>query len=161
MKKYKVSFLLVFLAYGAGTLLDNIFKPYIYKEVIDSITSAGNHDLIFAHITQLAIFYVGIVLFQNIGYRIGDYANAYFESKVMKELYDHTFDNLLKHSYSFFSNNFSGSIVAKSKRLVRSFETLQDILSYQVWFSIVNFVGIFVVLFIKRTAICKMAIRNA
>ena len=149
MKKYKASFFLVFFGFGIAILLDNILKPYIYKEIIDSIAGGGDYSLILIQITRLALFCAAIILIHQIFYRIGDYANAYFESKVMKELYDFTFDKLLLHSYSFFSNNFSGSIVAKTKRFTKSFEVFQDILSFQIWFSIVNICGILFVLFLK------------
>src|SRR3989344_5266254 len=149
MKKYKVSFFLVFISYGIASLLDNIVKPYLYKIIIDSIAYPGDHALILGYIMYLAFWCVAVIFLHQIFYRIGDYSNAYFESKVMKELYDHAFDKLLLHSYTFFSNNFSGSIVAKTKRFVRAFEVLQDILSFQVWFSVVNIGGILVVLFIK------------
>ena len=67
----------------------------------------------------------------------------------MKRLYDSTFENLLKHSYHFFSNNFSGSIIAKSKRFVKQFETFTDILSFQIWFSIVILIGVLFIFFFK------------
>ena len=149
MKKYRLSFFIVFFAYGVATLLDNILKPYIYKEIIDSIVSGSDANLIFARIINFALWVALIILTHQVLYRVGDYANAYFESKTMKGLYDYTFDKLLMHSYSFFSNNFSGSIVAKTKRFARSFEIFQDTLSFQIWFSLVNIAGILFVLFIK------------
>ena len=149
MKKYRLSFFIVFFAYGVATLLDNILKPYIYKEIIDSIVSGSDANLILARIINFALWVALIILTHQVLYRVGDYANAYFESKTMKGLYDYTFDKLLMHSYSFFSNNFSGSIVAKTKRFARSFEIFQDTLSFQIWFSLVNIAGILFVLFIK------------
>ncbi|MBI2630927.1 ABC transporter ATP-binding protein [Candidatus Nomurabacteria bacterium] len=149
VRKYRFAFFLVFFSYGLATTLDNILKPYILKEIIDSLASGGNRYLIFNNITHLAIWAVIVILIHQILYRVGDYSNAYFESKVMKELYDNTFDKLLSHSYTFFSNNFSGSLVAKTKRFVKSFEVLQDILSFQVWFSLVNIGGILIILFFK------------
>jgi ATP-binding cassette subfamily B protein len=74
---------------------------------------------------------------------------SFFESRVMKKLYDFAFAKLLNHSYHFFSSNFSGSIIAKSKRFSKQFETLMDILSFQIWFSIVTTAGILIVLFYK------------
>lgn len=149
MRKYWLSFFLVFFAYGVATLLDNILKPYIYKEIIDSIASGAEVNLILTRIINLALWSALIILTHQVFYRVGDYANAYFESRTMKGLYDYTFDKLLMHSYSFFSNNFSGSIVAKTKRFTRSFEIFQDTLSFQIWFSLVNIAGILFVLFIK------------
>jgi ATP-binding cassette subfamily B protein len=77
------------------------------------------------------------------------HTNGYFQSKVIKRLYDFSFSKILKHSYGFFSNNFSGSIIAKSKRFSKSFETFLDIVIYSIYFSLITFIGILVVLFIS------------
>ncbi len=147
VRKHKLSFFFVFLSYGIAIVFDSILKPYVYKEVVDSISSRGDPNEILSRVTFLAIIFVGIITVYFIFYRAGDYANAYFESKVMKGLYDKAFDKLLLHSYTFFSNTFSGSIVARVKRFSRSFEVLQDVLSFQIWFSFVSITGILVVLF--------------
>lgn len=149
MKKHWVSFYLIFICYGIGSICDAIIKPLVFKQIIDLFTSGLNRDVIF----HQALFYLAltcvVIFIQNIGYRSGDFATTYFESRVMKNLYDFTFKKLLNHSYNFFSNNFSGSIVAKSKRLVKQFETLMDIVSFPIWFSIVILCSILVILFFE------------
>ncbi|MDD5050623.1 MAG: ABC transporter ATP-binding protein [Candidatus Pacebacteria bacterium] len=149
IKKYKVSFFLIFFSYAFGIIFDSIVKPYLYKEIIDSVSSGATPDVILSALMAIAGLLVITIILHNVGFRVGDYASSYFQSKVMKDLYDSTFDRLLKHSYYFFSNNFSGSIVAKTKRFTRSFETLADIISYQIFFSLVTVSGIIVILFIK------------
>ncbi|MDD5356864.1 MAG: ABC transporter ATP-binding protein [Candidatus Pacebacteria bacterium] len=149
IKKYKVSFFLIFFSYAFGIIFDSIVKPYLYKEIIDNVSSGVAPDAILAALMPIVGFLVLSIILHNVGFRVGDYASSYFQSKVMKDLYDSTFDRLLKHSYYFFSNNFSGSIVAKTKRFTRSFETLADIISYQIFFSLVTVSGIITILFIK------------
>ena len=148
-KKHKVSMSFIFIGYGIGIIFGNIIRPYIYKDIIDLFTSGISPDLMSGKALNLFITFVVIVVIYNIGYRIGDFSVSIFESKVMKELYDLTFNRLLKHSYTFFSNNFSGSIVAKTKRFIRSFELLGDAISYQIYFAFLTLFGILVVLFIK------------
>lgn len=147
MKPYAFSGVMLFVAYAVGVTFDGILKPYIYKNIIDQFTSGQSPDAVLPQLITLCVFLALTILVHNIGYRLGDYANSYFQSKVMRDLYDHAFKRLLNHSYHFFSNNFSGSIVAKTKRFSKSFETFFDVVSYQIWFAIITLTGIFIVLF--------------
>ncbi|MES3031805.1 MAG: ABC transporter ATP-binding protein [Patescibacteria group bacterium] len=146
-KEYKISFFLVLLAYGTGVVLDAILKPLIFKQIIDLFSSDLPKDVVFHQALYFFAITCVIIFLYNIAYRVGDFSGSYFQSKVMKRLYDFTFENLLKHSYHFFSNNFSGSIIAKAKRFTRSFETFSDIIFFQIWFSVVTLSGIFIILF--------------
>lgn len=148
-KKHWVSFSLVLIGYTVGIVLDHILKPLVFKEIIDLLPSNLPKDIILNQSLQLFIVICVIIIMHNIAFRIGDFAIANFESKVMKRLYDFTFERLLQHSYHFFSNNFSGSIIAKSRRLTRSFEVLADIVSFQIWFSSVTLTGILIILFLR------------
>lgn len=149
IKKYKGSFLLTFMGYGLGVVVGSILKPYLYKDIIDVLISGGPTDFIFKKAIGLVILIAVAIVFHNIFFRIGDYSIVYFQSNVMKRLYDFSFQKLLKHSYHFFSSNSSGSIITKTKRFTRSFEAFADIVSYQIWFSIITFIGILIVLLIK------------
>jgi ATP-binding cassette subfamily B protein len=149
IKKHWLSCLLVFAGYGLGIVFDSLLKPYLYKTIVDTLTSGVATPVIIASLTHLAILLAFVILFQNIGYRFGDFANAIFQSKIMKEMHDSSFRRILAHSYHFFSNNFSGSLVAKAKRFTKSFETLADVVTYPLYFSIFTTAGIVVVLFFK------------
>ncbi|MEX2029014.1 MAG: ABC transporter ATP-binding protein [Candidatus Paceibacterota bacterium] len=156
MREHWVSFSLIFIGYLVGVVLNDIIQPLLFREIIDALSSGGDRDVIYAEVITLAFFIVGLVVLYNIGFRTGDYANAYFQSRVMERLYNFTFNRLLEHSYRFFSNNFSGSIVAKSKRFKRSFESLVDVISFQIWFSFVSLVGVVIVLFLNVPTLAWM-----
>lgn len=149
IRKHWVAFSLIFLGYGLGVILEGIIKPLLFKGIIDSLSLGLAKDIILSQVMSLFFLICINVIMHNVAFRAGDYATAYFESKVMKRLYDFTFERLLKHSYHFFSNNFSGSIIAKSRRFTRSFEALADIFSFQIWFSFVTLSGILIILFLK------------
>lgn len=148
-KKHPLSFLLIFLGYGTGVVFDNILKPLLFKDIIDALASGLSKEAILDQVFYLLAIVCMVVLIHNIGYRVGDYAAAYFQSRVMKRLQDFTFEILLQHSYHFFANNFSGSIIAKAKRFTKSFETVSDIINFQIFFAIVTLSGILIVLFSK------------
>ena len=143
----------MFLGYGVGVIFDSVVKPYLYKEIVDSFTSGNPPEVILHQVTHFAVIICFVIVLYIVAFRTGDYATTYFESNVMKELHDTTFNRLLAHSYNFFSNNFSGSIVAKAKRFSRSFETFTDTVSFQIWFSGVSMAGILTVLFIEAPII--------
>lgn len=149
IRKHWLSFSLVFIGYGIGICFDIIIKPYIYKEIIDAFSAGQTSQVVINQVLHLVLTLFVVILLYNTGYRLGDYTNSYFQSKVMKELNDSAFKKILKHSYHFFTNNFSGSLVAKVRRFGRSFETLADVLSYQIWFSFITLLGVVVILLIK------------
>jgi ATP-binding cassette subfamily B protein len=149
IKEHKVSFFLIFFGYGVALLFQSIFRPYLFKEIVDLFSTTIDPVLLSHKVFVISILFIGTVIIYLAGYRTGDYANAYFQSKVMKRLYDSTFDKLLTHSYTFFSNNFTGSLVSKSKRFVKAFETAGDALAFNLWFVFVITIGVIVMLFIN------------
>ena len=63
---------------------------------------------------------------------------------------------LMKHSYGFFTNNFTGSLVQRVGRYARAFEKLSDRFTWDVVPLAVRLVGIFIVTYTinpKLTAI--------
>lgn len=50
----------------------------------------------------------------------------------MKRVFEECFAYLHRHSYKFFTNNFSGSLVKKVNKLAYSFETFIDIFSFDL-----------------------------
>ncbi len=149
MKKHWVSLSLIFVAYAIGIIGDSIIKPYLYKEIIDVMSSGLPRGLILKqslHILGLICIVIPIYI---LGFRSAGFAETFFETRMMKRLYDLSFAKLLNHSYTFFSDNFSGSLIAKTKRFTHSFVTFFDAVSYQIYFSLITILGILVVLFIK------------
>ncbi|OGI76350.1 hypothetical protein A3C57_01055 [Candidatus Nomurabacteria bacterium RIFCSPHIGHO2_02_FULL_33_12] len=153
VKKHWLSFSLVFGGFGIGIIFEAIIRPYLYKELIDAFSSGLPKDMILNQSLDLLLLLCIVIFIHLIGFRIGDFSLAYFESKVMKRLHNFSFNKLLEHSYNFFSSNFSGSLIAKSKRFSKSFETFFDVISFQIYFSILTLSGILVVLFIKTPKI--------
>ena len=92
MKKHWVSLLLVFIGYSVGIIADSIIKPYLYKEIIDVMSSGLPKEIIFSKVLGLAYILCIVIAIYLIGYRTGDFSNAYMESKVMKRLYDFSFE---------------------------------------------------------------------
>lgn len=48
------------------------------------------------------------------------------EPKIMRKIYEQCFAYIHRHSFSFFTNNFSGSLVKKINKLAGSYENIVD-----------------------------------
>lgn len=133
--------------YACASIL-NISKPLIYRRMVDILTQAGDDRLLVANqlFTQLWLLALVILLIQ-VFFRAGDYSIVRSEVGVMKELMNRVFSEMERHSYKFFSDNFSGSLIAKAKRFVGSFEALFDAIVFTVWMTFVNLTSILVVMF--------------
>tara|TARA_Y100000310_G_scaffold222332_1_gene224055 strand:- start:13413 stop:15236 length:1824 start_codon:yes stop_codon:yes gene_type:complete len=147
LKKYPKSTVTMFLSFGTAFVFADFGFSYFMKKIIDVISvqtvavatwqQASTYVLM-----AFASMFIGIILF-----RIGDWAIVYSQTRVMADLTNHCFAVLSNHSYTFFSNSFTGSLVAKTRRFVRSFESMHDKIVYAFWFSLVKAVGATIVLF--------------
>lgn len=147
IQKYKWTFYLVFVGYGISFVLGGIIKPLFYRDIIDVVTSAENRAAAADSVITLVIIVAGVAILQNVIHRLTDYAMVYSQSNIMRELNNYAFAKLQNHSYQFFVNTFQGSLVAKTRRFVRSFEALHDNLAFAFWQAAVQLSGIFIILF--------------
>lgn len=145
--KYKKTFFLVFFGWAGGIIGASIIKPLIYKNIIDAISASGTAGDTREILIRM-IFYLGIVtLSYLIMMRIGEYAMTFSQNNIMRELNNYSLEKLSGHSYEFFTNNFAGGLVAKSKRFVRSFETIHDTIIFTFWNTGIQLAGTFLILF--------------
>lgn len=135
--------ILTTILFALGLILVQ-FKPVILQQLIDSAI-AGEH------ITKYLWYIGGILIITNIVFRFFDYLLMKTQVTVQKITYDYSLTKLIEHSYSFFTNNFSGGLVAKSKRYANSFEPIQDIFLFNLFSAIVSVVTITIILLFKNT----------
>lgn len=139
----------ILLLYALGASLSRLYTPVIYKNIIDTIVTTNDplsaKNTIFALIIHLVIVFV---IF-NILFRVADYLNSYFQSTTMRDLYNNAYTRIEKHSYNFFSNTFSGSLVAKTKRYISSFEVIFDRIFLEFTFTFVVVCGTITILFFQ------------
>jgi len=123
MRRYKVSFFTVIFSTIFAYTLD-IFVPLQYLRLWN-VLSTNNFTVV-----SLARSIIVIVLFLNLlrwaVRRISGFTLSYFESAVMAGLREQGFSYMIGHSYSFFANNFSGSLTYKINKYARAFEKIAD-----------------------------------
>jgi ATP-binding cassette subfamily B protein len=128
-------------------LIVGVFVPIYYKKFFDLLGSTGTKVLVAPTLVKILIV-IAILNFTNwIFYRSGMYVFNAFEAKVMARLKQNAFDYMMLHSYSFFANNFSGSLVQRVNRFSRSFERLADSLVFNIIPLIITVLGSVIVTF--------------
>ena len=152
IRRYKFSFFITLVCICAVATTD-IFVPLFYRKFFDIVAGSARTNetsaLLITVIIEIGLFHVANWL----GYRIATVANAYFQTKVIADLKQRAFEYLIGHSYSFFVNNFTGSLVQRVNRFGRAFERLADRVVWNVLPLFVSVTGIIVVLFTVKPMI--------
>ncbi len=130
--------------------ITEVITPLYYKKFFDMVIATSDRmparePLIRIIFTIFALN--GIVW---LGYRIATFVENKFLTAVSARLRQHAFEYLLRHSYSFFSNNFTGALVQRVNRLARSFDRLSDKIIWNVIPLLVKIIGVGVVLYFLK-----------
>ncbi|MDD2566112.1 MAG: ABC transporter ATP-binding protein [Candidatus Gracilibacteria bacterium] len=124
------------------------FTPIFYKKIIDTALDSSMSKITKSDEMMKVFFTVVLLLiFTNIFWRIGDYLSTFFIIKIKLKISKASFKYLNLHSYKFFSENLSGSIVKKMNRYTNSFEGLFNIFSYEITSITTILIGSSIVLF--------------
>ncbi len=118
-----------------------IFIPLYYKDFFDVLGKSSDK---LSSSSALIWIITMVLILHLIGWAFRRTAMICYnrlESGTMSRLKQNGFDNLLYHSYSFFSNNFTGSLIQKVNRFTRSFEVLLDITMFNIMPLVVYLVG--------------------
>jgi len=94
---------------------------------------------------------VGLMAVVFTSWRINEFCSNYIHSHVMRNIVNECFEYLNQHSYRFFSDHFSGSLVRKVGRLMWAFNKLMDRVYWDFIPVIIRVVGILVVVFWYNT----------
>jgi len=128
-----------------------IITPIFYKKFFDIIAIGGDKSFVGSRLLVVIIYILFLNLILWIFYRLATIANIKYQMDTMANLKQNSYNYLIEHSYSFFTNNFVGSLVQKVNRFTRSFERLSDDLVWNLLPLVVKLISIFiVVLFINQ-----------
>jgi len=146
-KPYK----LVFFSTVFGLILAvvlGVIIPLFYGRFFDLIAKTVNQDInkIYDDLFSLLFLILALNLMQWIFWRVTNWGTLYFQPRIMADLSNTCFKHLHKHSYRFFTNNFTGSLVKKVNRLVKAFEHISDIFLYEFGTVAVEVIAILIVL---------------
>lgn len=146
---YKKLLFCFFFCSALAVLGEHVVFTLLYREIIDTMI-ANQSDPMGAYASLMQLFFYMIlvwVLMMFIGWRISEFINDYFQPSVMRDIEADCFETLQCHSFSFFTSQFSGGLVSKTNRFVRSFEIIADIIQWNLWQILVLSVGALTVMF--------------
>jgi ATP-binding cassette subfamily B protein len=147
LKGYRWLFALMCLSLVLGIGVEMIV-PLYYKQlfdlfVLDEVSRDAVAGEMYSILKMIALLYVFVFLF----WRICEFANNYLLAKIIKRMYENTFEYLSNHSYKFFTDHFSGAIVRKVHRLVVGFEIFLGRIYWDFLSLAIRFVSSLIIIF--------------
>jgi len=143
---YKIAVIFI-LTSVIGASAINAIVPLYFKKLFNTLVISSPQDNIIKSLIYILIIIAGLEFLQWIFWRVATFTNSYFQPKVMADLANYCFAYLHKHSFSYFNNNFVGSLVKRVKWFVRAFEVVADKTTWNLLPLIVNISAITFVLF--------------
>ena len=132
-------FVSLFLYTGASVTVAIV--PIFYKKFFDSLNNADNKNEMIPILIGIIASILILKIIRWSFYRLGEFTFDTLIAKVMARLKQGSFNYLIDHSYSFFANNFSGSLVQRVNRFTRSYETTNRILIYNILPLLISVIG--------------------
>ncbi len=123
IRQYKVSFFTMVVSNIIPYVLD-IFIPLQYLRLWNVISNKDILDVHKAHFFLMEVLALHILryLFR----RVGDFSDDYFTANVMKGLRNQAYSYMIGHPATFFTDNFSGSLVQRISKYANAFRKLKD-----------------------------------
>ncbi len=107
--------------------LASLILPIYYTKIIDIVqTNTWNRPELLPVLMWILMSMAIIELFSIGWWRMVGFGMVSLEPKIMRRIYEQCFAYLHRHSFSFFTNNFSGSLVKKINKLAGSYENIVD-----------------------------------
>ena len=113
---------------GVGLLL-----PIYQTKLVDIVAMTGVErvDLV-AMLIRILLIILALNVVNIAARRLISFPMIKYETDATKDIYEECFKYMHKHSYRFFTDNLSGSLVRKIGKLAGSYETVVDIFVFQI-----------------------------
>lgn len=105
--------------------------PVLYKLIIDEMTMSESVEASFPTLLWILGAVLVVDLISIAAWRVAGYSASAMQPKVMASVAEECFEVLHQHSFHFFNNNFTGSLVKKVNRMSRAFEGLADLVVFE------------------------------
>lgn len=125
MARYKFWGLTVlFSVVGASAL--NAILPLYFKKFFDVLTGGRPGEETAGELISVLALILFVEFLGWLFWRICSFSSSYFQSRVISDLANTCFRCLHKHSFSYFNDNFTGSLVKRVSYFTKSFEEIID-----------------------------------
>jgi ATP-binding cassette, subfamily B, bacterial len=145
MKGYRLGFFVTCLMLIVTNALQTII-PIYYKRFFDVLTDATDRQSASASLIHILLIILGINVLIWIAYRGATFIQNYAQIRTIAKLKQNAFDYMTGHSYTFFANNFTGSLTQRVNRFARAFDRLMDRLVWSIIPIVVMIIGVIIVL---------------
>jgi ATP-binding cassette subfamily B protein len=142
--RYPALLLGMVLSLLAVLIIDAVFPIYL-KDLLNLLSSGGDKNTIFQEAVSI-IFVLGLFIFGRWVFgRVNDLSFIFFLIKSLRDLSNDCFNILHRHSFSYFNNNFTGTLVKRVNWFTQGFESVIDrllyrILSFPIYLAIVVYI---------------------
>lgn len=124
-RKYKFSGLISCIAIIFAVII-GLIMPLYFKDLVDLLSFDGDRKAILYQAFGIIKIIFVLEIVNWFLWRTVEFGGNFFESNVIADLSNRCFAYLHKHSYSYFNNNFSGSLVKRVKWFTSAFENIAD-----------------------------------
>lgn len=149
-RRWQAAFIVVSVVINS---LIAVYVPVFYKQFFDTLTHATDKTQTVAILIRIILIVLALNGAEWIIWRTMDFTNIHFQSRVMADLKERSFRYLLDHSYTFFANRFTGSLVQRINRFARAFESLVDRIVFNIIPLGVRIIGVAIILWSVKPAI--------
>lgn len=147
--RYKVVVFGIIVTIIGATVLGVVLPIYL-KNFIDILSSSGlPRPIAYTHLLRIIALMAAINFVAWICWRLASYWSAYFEAKVMEDISNTCFQYLHRHSFSFFTNSFVGSLVKRVNWFVRAFEGVADGFLWNI-LALIFYIGMIAIILTKK-----------
>ena len=143
-QKWWFYFLVICIAVGN---IMPIITPILYKNFFDVVYAGGDRFVIGGKMLRIIILIAAVNFLYWLFYRLAEIGNIKYQMNTIARLKQNSYDHLIQHSHSFFTNNFVGSLVQKVNRFARAYERLSDHLIWDIVPLCVRLIAVFVIVF--------------
>lgn len=144
--KYKLAGFFTSFSVVAASIVGIVSTLFI-AQFFNVLAGSQTGDEVMKSLLRLLILFGALQLLGWVFWRIASFTTTYFQTHVLADLSNQAFGYLHKHSFSFFDNNFVGSLVKKVKWFSHAFEVIADQLTWNLLPLITDIVVIVFILF--------------
>lgn len=131
-KRYKRAIAIFMPLIVVAVLAGDIGQNYVLSQIIDQLSKYQSGTDV-TRLWQLFAMYAALAVIAMVAWRLEVISYMKQSAKTLRDLERMMFKRLMKHSYKFFTNRFAGSIVTQFNRFLRSYESIEDIATFEVF----------------------------
>ncbi len=143
---YRGRFFLLLSGVIGGAILGALI-PVFYKRLFDTLSSGAPTPALVQDLFSTLVILLFVEIAMWACWRVATFTNSVFQPYVMSDLSNECFAYIHRHSFTFFHDNFVGSLVKKVRWFSKSFESIADRIFWNLLPLVINIVVICSVLF--------------